>query len=97
MMDEKKNNSTDDLREISELFPEKKEDETMRAADGALDGNAVKTMGTEMAAKPGISVSRESEHRMGMKKKELIYLKEIFRQLAVSLIWNQPQTDTDTI
>ena len=71
MMDENKNTSADDLREVSELFPEKKEADKNEAFSSAF-GNDAKPVGEETAANRKMSVNRESERRMGMKKKELI-------------------------
>ena len=73
MMDENKNSSADDLREVSELIPEKKEDAEKETFSAAFDENGVKPVGEETAAKRKMSVNRESERSMGMKKKELIF------------------------
>ena len=72
MMDENKNSSADDLREVSELIPEKKEDAEKETFSATFDENDAKPVGEETAANRKMSVNRESERRMGMKKKELI-------------------------
>ncbi len=84
MMDENKNNSTDELREISELIPETQEDAEPNTLQSAFGGNTVKPASTEDAASRKMSVARESERSMGMKKKELIF--SILKNVLLALL-----------
>ena len=72
MMDENKNNSADELKEISELFPETQGDTDKDTINSAFGGSTVKPVTAEDTTSRKMSVARESERGMGMKKKELI-------------------------
>jgi arabinogalactan oligomer/maltooligosaccharide transport system permease protein len=91
MMDENKNNSTDELREISELLPETQGDAEKNTINSAFGGNTVKPMNAEDTTSRKMSVARVSERGMGMKKKELIL--SILKNLllaALAVFWLIP-------